>query len=1335
MASFNAPISGGTVKGTASADIITGSAAADVLWGLGGDDQINGGDGDDIIEGDGASSGKLADVISTIGSYIVPLNSQPNSNSRPELKFLGNTADAKTVWGIFNTTNQPITITLTTISDYKFATGRVPFGPITFLVPANSEYIIASPSSKTHDISVNGVHVADADPKLNQPFNNPLVVDVGGVDGNDILNGGNGNDTINGGGGNDILIGGSGADKLNGGTGTDTADYSASTSGVTINLSAGTGVGGDAQGDTLTGIENIIGSKFNDTLMGDGNANVLTAGDGIDTISYANATAGVAFSQQATDGYGIGGQYTNLAAGGYSGDAKGDSYSGFEIVIGSAFADRIGGSDTAETYYLGAGDDVYDNVYTKNVVDTVYGEAGNDTMWTGGGDDVLSGGDGNDNLYGETGNDLIKGDAGDDNIGGGDGDDRIIGGAGADTINGGAGNDTADYSASSAGVNVNLETGIGKGGDAEGDKLSGIENLIGSKFNDVLTGNGDVNMIDGGDGDDTITGGHNNDKMFGGAGNDTFIVEWSYHGDTYDGGSGIDTFNADIPVLGAYVQEIDLATGTNNWEDKFISIENLVGGANNDKFWGTDGENSFWGRGGNDLLDGRGGNDKLFGEEGNDVIIGGAGADQIDGGNGSDTAVYASSVQGVNVNLTTGTGNGGDAEGDTLKGIENLIGSNFNDTLTGDAGGNTLDGGDGDDILSGGAGADALLGGKGNDTSDYSNSTAAVTVNLATAIGSGGDAEGDKYASIENVTGSKFDDQLFGDAGSNTLDGGAGNDLLSGGAGADKIIGGLGSDTADYSGSIAAVNVSLVSGSGTGGDAQGDVLSGIENLNGSKFNDVLIGDAGVNVLSGGYGDDLLVGGKGDDVLDGGEGRDTADFSGSEACLNVDLTTGVAISHIKETDKLISIENVIGTKWGDNFRGDKNANNLFGLDGNDRFFGSGGGDFYDGGEGRDWLDYRFSTENVKVSLQTGLGYGGLAEGDTFKNIENLRGGSGDDYLAGDKFSNIIYDGAGSDTVEAGAGNDIIYSVGGYDRLDGGEGIDTVTYADSWDRVVVNLETGIGQYGAASRDTLVNVENLTGTRFDDTLIGDAGKNTLKGGGGQDTLKGGAGDDILIGGQSADKLQGDDGADTASYTNAHTGVTLSLAKGGTVNADSSQDGRQPLHVDPDNCPESFATGDGTDYVDASYTTVGGVTDATGDTYVSIENVLGSAWNDKITGDDNINRLNGGAGNDVLDGAGGNDYLIGGLGKDTLIGGQGADVFVFDGSFGQDSVTDFWAGAGRTDRVWFTNTDIRSYADVLAHTTDTAAGLVISVNGGADSITLAGIHLSQLNADDFLF
>jgi Ca2+-binding RTX toxin-like protein len=975
MASFTAPVAGGTVKGTTSADTITGSAAADVLWGLGGNDIINGGDGDDVIEGDGASTAKLADAISALGTFVTPLNSTPNNSARPQLKFLGNTADDKTVWGVFNTTNQPITVTLTTISDYKFTTGRVPFGPITFVVPANSEYIIASPSSKTHDISVNGVHVADADPHLNQPFNDPTVVTLASVDGNDILSGGNGNDVIRGYGGNDVLNGDAGSDSLDGGTG----------------------------------------------------------------------------------------------------------------------------------------------------------------------------------------NDILRG------------------GAGADKLVGGDGNDTADYSGSTAGVTVNLETGIGKGGDAEGDTLSGIENLIGSKFDDVLTGNAFVNMIDGGDGNDIITGGHNDDKMFGGNGNDLFIVEWSYHGDTYDGGDGVDTFSADIPVLNGYKQEIDLATGTNNWEDKFISVENLIGSANNDKFWGTDQENSFWGRNGDDLLDGRGGNDKLYGELGNDTIIGGAGADLIDGGADIDTANYMSSALGVNVNLTTGLGKGGDAEGDKL--------------------------------------------------------------------------------------------------------------------------------------------------------------SGIENLNGSKFNDILVGDAGVNILSGGYGDDVLTGGKGNDVLDGGDGRDTADYSANSGLLTVDLVAGTATSHGGDVDKLNSIEVIIGSKWADNFYGDKNANAFLGGAGNDHFYGSGGGDHFNGEDGKDWIDYRTSTEAVKVNLIDGQGWGGLAQGDTYKSIENIRGGSGDDTLTGNDEANVIYGSSGSDTIEARGGNDMIYTGSGYDYVDGGDGIDTVSYSESWDKVIVNLTTGISQYGEASRDKLVNVENLTGSKFDDALTGDAGTNVLKGGGGNDVLHGAGGDDVLIGGRGNDALYGDEGNDIASYANSKTGVTLSLLTGGTTNADASQNGVQPIVVIAPDCDEDLANGDGVAPVDPGYTAINGVTDATGDTYFGIENVIGSKWNDKIQGDDLGNRITGGAGNDVLDGAGGIDYLLGGLGNDTLIGGSGADVFIFDASFGKDTVNDFWAGTGRTDRLWFTNTDLHSYADVLAHAVDTAAGIVISVNGGADSLTLSGLKLAQLHADDFIF
>ena len=105
------------------------------------------------------------------------------------------------------------------------------------------------------------------------------------------------------------------------------------------------------------------------------------------------------------------------------------------------------------------------------------------------------------------------------------------------------------------------------------------------------------------------------------------------------------------------------------------------------------------------------------------------------------------------------------------------------------------------------------------------------------------------------------------------------------------------------------------------------------------------------------------------------------------------------------------------------------------------------------------------------------------------------------------------------------------------------------------------------------------------------------------------------------------------------------------------------------------------------------------------------------------------------MLNGAGGIDYLLGGNGNDILTGGTGADVFVFDKAFGQDTITDFWAGLGRTDRVQLLNTDMHSWADILAHAHDTTAGVVLSVNAGHDTITFAGLHVNQLVADDFLF
>jgi len=197
-----------------------------------------------------------------------------------------------------------------------------------------------------------------------------------------------------------------------------------------------------------------------------------------------------------------------------------------------------------------------------------------------------------------------------------------------------------------------------------------------------------------------------------------------------------------------------------------------------------------------------------------------------------------------------------------LLNIENVEGSNLNDTLTGNNGDNILRGNGGADTLQGGLGNDTLDGGDGVDTASYSLASAAVTANLAIGLATGG-AGSDTLANIENLTGSGFNDSLVGDVGNNTLIGGGGDDSLDGGDGV---------DTASYATASAAVTASLATGSATGGDGN-DTFVNIESLAGSNFDDTLTGDAGSNSLTGGNGNDTLNGGDGNDSLNGGNGND------------------------------------------------------------------------------------------------------------------------------------------------------------------------------------------------------------------------------------------------------------------------------------------------------------------------------------------------------------------------------------------------------------------------------------------------------------------------------
>jgi Ca2+-binding RTX toxin-like protein len=608
-----------------------------------------------------------------------------------------------------------------------------------------------------------------------------------GTNGDDVLQGTggdqvfglDGNDRLIGKGGSNILVGGAGADEIQGNGYTDYASYTGSSAGVTIDLAAHTASGGDAQGDVLSGINGLIGSAFGDVLSANlGGFYRLEGGAGDDVLTL-----------------GFGG-------GSIEGGAGADTLIGATNAPQWLTAVYYGHSSAGVTVNLASGTgsggdaegDVLQNITAVSA--SAY-------------DDVLIGGEANDYFLAGSGNDVLRG------------------GAGGDELYGGDGEDTADYSQAATGVAIALDGSVVRLGEAQGDNLQQIEDLLGSAFNDTLAGNGLANVLEGGAGADALDGR---------GGNDTLSYEHSAAGVTVSLTTGV-------------------ALGGDAEGDTLARFVNLLGSAFADT---------------------------LAGDAGNNVLEGGAGADTLYGSGGTDTATYARSAAGVQVDVAVGTGTGGDAAGDSLFSVENLIGSAYNDILASGFGANTLSGGAGDDILRGGAGADILNGGDGSDRVFYNSSQQGVTVNLLLGVAVGGDAEDDSLISIEGVTGSDFADRLTGNAAGNTLygrggadilSGGAGADILSGDAGADQLDGGSGIDTAYYAGSAAGVQIDLGAHTAAGGEAAGDTLTGIEQLIGSEFADTLTGDAGANGLRGQGGDDVLTGGGGGDTLRGGAGSD------------------------------------------------------------------------------------------------------------------------------------------------------------------------------------------------------------------------------------------------------------------------------------------------------------------------------------------------------------------------------------------------------------------------------------------------------------------------------
>jgi Ca2+-binding RTX toxin-like protein len=410
----------------------------------------------------------------------------------------------------------------------------------------------------------------------------------------------------------------------------------------------------------------------------------------------------------------------------------------------------------------------------------------------------------------------------------------------------------------------------------------------------------------------------------------------------------------------------------------------------------------------------------------------------------------------------------------------------------------------------------------------------AVDASLTTGSGFGGDAEGDTYIDIENLTGGSGDDILTGDGNVNILTGGAGNDLLAGGAGADKLYGDAGKDTVSYAGSAIAVDASLASGTGLGGDAAGDEYFDIENLIGGDGEDTLTGDGSDNVLTGGIGADSLV---------GGLGTDTASYFNAGSSVEASLANAAINSGEALGDTYTDIENLTGSDFDDILTGNAAANVLFGGVGSDILEGLAGGDVLDGGLGINTASYANAGSGVSASLANAGSNLGDAAGDSYINIHNLIGSAYADILTGDGNDNILTGGAGGDTLTGGAGND------------------TASYANAGGDVWASLSSAFIRFGDAVGDSFNGIENLTGSDYNDYLAGDSGNNILTGGLGDDTLEGQAGDDTIFAHQGHDTVLGDIGDDTihVSADSAHLPTSIS---GGEGSEDSAYGDLLVLH-----------------------------------------------------------------------------------------------------------------------------------------------------------------------------
>ena len=787
------------------------------------------------------------------------------------------------------------------------------------------------------------------------------------------------------------------------------------------------------------GADLLLGGVGGDVLEGGLGADTLDGGDDFDQVTYENSTAGVVFTPGAATG-----SFT-----GSGGDAEGDTILNVEHLVGSHFVDQIlGGPDQRN---------------------------------------ILEGLDGADTIVG------------------GDLEDLILGGGGADTMTGGGAQDLTSYITSNGQVFIDLagpDGGTGQGGDAEGDRLFGIEDVQGSAHDDLLFGDGVANQLDGSFGDDFLRGRGGVDLVRGGAGDDFVIGEGD--GDTLDGGGpvnapGRDTLSYFDRAAGVTV---NLREGTGDdlttraslpglpegfGFEGYSTFEDLDGSEFNDVLTGDKQRNRITGRDGNDAIDGA---------EGDDTLVGGRGADALVGGDGRDLADYIASAGGVTVTLrdfVPGSGTGGDAQGDTLTGIEDLRGSNRVDTLTGNGRGNRID-----PALSRSAlFVDVVAGGADTDIDDvlaldYSRGDTGKGV----VGGFGEDTPGAGRFRREQADNSFLLDGVdFSGIERLDLVGTRRNDIVTGGAGDDRVLTGDGSDIV-----LAGTGFDLiVTGAGSDAVALGTGADGFLSPFGVGRFGLVAGGSGIDFLSASFAAAVN-----DIVLSGTDG--TADFNG------VNLASGG--SAVTQFEVLFAVFTGSGD---DRLVQPGRWNNLFATGfGVDRIEVGQGQDQVDGG-----LDFRLGEEVVQ-------GQGGRLFFDP-KKVDQVFGNDGDllvvDYR--DAAAGITSQVSEVDTgffltpsgvLVADFRLPIFTNNGFYqadkDRVDFAN-IERVEVLGSKFADVI-IGTGITSPFSVSAEIRADGSSSVSDsrRGDDLLVGGEGDDVLLGDSGSDSLSGGEGDDVLLG-----------------------------------------------------------------------------------------------------------------------------------------------------------------------------------------------------------------------------